>query len=112
MVNAGRERLLAVLTEERMPLYPDVPSLKELGYPVAFDSPWGLVGPPDMDPKVVAVLHDAFKKAIEDPEIRDAIVAAGQFQRYFSPADYRKYAEMENARQQQQLSKLGLARKR
>lgn len=112
MVHAGRERLLAVLTEERMPLFPNVPSLKELGYPAAFDSPWGLVGPPDMDPRAVAILHDAFKKALEDREVQAAIIAAGQFTRYFDSAAYKQYAIEENERQWRQLGKLGLAQKR
>jgi tripartite-type tricarboxylate transporter receptor subunit TctC len=108
MIRAGRERLLAVATGQRMPLFPDVPSLKELGYPVDLDSPWGLVGPPGMDAAAVAVLHDAFKKALQDREVRAAIVAAGQVERYMNPADYRRYAEAENDRQTRILGALGL----
>lgn len=110
-VNGGKERLLAVLTDKRMPLFPDIPSLKELGYAVSLDSPWGLVGPPGMDPQVVKTLHDAFKKALEDREVRAAIIAAGQTELYMGPADYKRYAVEENQRQQKLLTKLGLARK-
>lgn len=112
MIRAGRERLLAVATGQRMPLFPDVPTLKELGYPVDLDSPWGLVGPPGMDPATVARLHEAFRKALQDREVRAAIVAAGQVERYMNPADYRRYAEQENERQTRILTALGLVRKR
>ncbi|MGJ7546288.1 Bug family tripartite tricarboxylate transporter substrate binding protein [Variovorax sp. LT1R16] len=112
MVQAGKERLLAVVTEQRMPLFPNVPSLKELGYAVSLDSPWGLVGPPGMDPAIVKVLHGGFKKALDDREVRAAIIAAGQVQRYMDPQEYRRYAIAENDRQKAILTKLGLARKR
>jgi tripartite-type tricarboxylate transporter receptor subunit TctC len=111
-VNGGKERLLAVLTEKRMPLFPDVPSLKELGYAVSLDSPWGLVGPPGMDPQVVKALHDAFKKALDDRAVRAAIVAAGQTDLYLGPADYKRYAVEENERQLKLQAKLRLARER
>lgn len=111
MVRGGKERLLAVFTDKRMPLFPDVPSLKELGYAVSLDSPWGLVGPAGMKPEVVAVLHDAFKKALDEPAVLAAIVAAGQAELYLGPADYRKYAIEENDRQSKIQARLGLARK-
>ena len=112
MVNGGKERVLAVFTDKRMPLFPDVPTLKELGYPVSLDSPWGLVGPAKMDPKIVTILHDAFKKALEDREVRAAIIAAGQDALYLGPADYTRYAIEENERQWKVQTKMGLARKR
>jgi tripartite-type tricarboxylate transporter receptor subunit TctC len=112
MVHGGKERVLAVLTDKRIPLFPDVPSLKELGYPVSLDSPWGLVGPPGMDPKVVTILHDAFKKALDDRAVQAAIIAAGQTSLYLGPADYTRYAVEENGRQWKLQTKLGLARKR
>lgn len=111
-VNGGKERLLAVLTEKRMPLFPDVPSLKELGYAVSLDSPWGLVGPPGMEPSVVKALHDAFKKALDDRAVRAAIVAAGQADLYMGPGDYKRYALEENERQLKLQAKLRLARER
>lgn len=111
MVNAGKERLLAVLTEKRVPLWPQIPCLKELGYPISFDSPWGLVGPPKMDAKIVGTLHDAFKKALEAPSVAAAIVAAGQSNYYLGPADYTRYAAQESEHQRQLLTKYGFARK-
>ena len=69
LVDAGKLRLLMVWTSVRSPNFPDVPTLKELGYPMVYNSPFGIGGPKGMDPKIVAKIHDAFKKAIEDPAV-------------------------------------------
>jgi tripartite-type tricarboxylate transporter receptor subunit TctC len=68
MVQAGKLRLLAVFTAERAKRFPDVPTVKELGYEVVVDSPGGLVGPKGMDPAVVKVLADAFREAAQEPK--------------------------------------------
>ena len=54
LVDAGKLRLLMVWTSVRSPNFPDVPTLKELGYPMVYDSPFGIGGPKGMDPKIVA----------------------------------------------------------
>ena len=66
-VQSGRFRLLVTWGAERTRRWPDVPTLKELGYNIVSNSPYGLAGPKGMDPKHVKILHDAVKKAIEDP---------------------------------------------
>ena len=68
MVQAGQLRLLAVFTAERAKRFPDVPTVRELGYDVVIDSPGGLIGPRGMDPTVVRVLADAFRAAAQEPE--------------------------------------------
>jgi tripartite-type tricarboxylate transporter receptor subunit TctC len=68
MVQAGQLRLLAVFTADRAKRFPDVPTVRELGFEVVIDSPGGLIGPKGMDPAVVAVLADAFRTAAQEPE--------------------------------------------
>jgi hypothetical protein len=65
-VDQGAFRLLVTFGDQRTRW--GAPTAKELGYDVVSYSPYGLVGPKGMDPKVVKILHDAFKKAIDDPE--------------------------------------------
>ena len=72
MVDAGQFRLLMMLNGERSKKWPDTPTLKELGYPFVFDSPFGLAGPKGMDPAIVKKLHDAFKKAYRRSEGRSS----------------------------------------
>jgi tripartite-type tricarboxylate transporter receptor subunit TctC len=68
MVMAGKLRLLAVFTAARAKRFPDVSTVRELGFDVVIDSPGGLIGPRDMDPAVVGVLADAFRSAAQEPE--------------------------------------------
>ncbi|MCX7374763.1 MAG: tripartite tricarboxylate transporter substrate binding protein [Alphaproteobacteria bacterium] len=67
MVMEGRLRLLAVYTSTRAERFPDVPTLRECGWDVFSDSPYGFGGPRGMEPRVVNILHDAFKAALFDP---------------------------------------------
>ena len=67
MVMAGKLRLLAVFTADRAKRFPDVPTVRELGFDVVIDSPGGLVGPKGMDPAVVKILADAFRAAAQEP---------------------------------------------
>ncbi|RYE49934.1 MAG: tripartite tricarboxylate transporter substrate binding protein, partial [Hyphomicrobiales bacterium] len=82
LVESGKLRLLMVWTDKRSPSFPDVPTLKELGYPLVYDSPYGIAGPKGMDPKVVAKLDDAFRKAVEDPAVQATMVRLDQVVNY------------------------------
>ena len=96
LVDAGKLRLLMIWTAKRSKNWPDVPTLKELGYPFVFDSPFGIAGPKGMDPKVVAKLHDAFKKAIEDPAVQATLAKYDMVMNYKSTADYCKSVQGEH----------------
>lgn len=63
--DAGEINLLAVASIERSPLYPDVPTLTELGYDVYIENQKGLVAPAGLPEDVHAYLHDRFKQGIE-----------------------------------------------
>lgn len=77
-VKAGKLRVLAVLTPQRTPIFPDVPSVAEAGYPGFEASVWyGFIGPAGMPPAVVAQLHGAIQKALAAPEVKDRLVNAG-----------------------------------
>jgi len=68
-VDDGRIRVLAVTSAEPFPEFPDVPTLKSLGYPnLVLYTTRGLMGPPGMDPKIVKTLADAMDKAVHNPE--------------------------------------------
>jgi tripartite-type tricarboxylate transporter receptor subunit TctC len=67
LVDGGQLRPICVWTAERSPRFPEVPTLRELGYDMVVTSPYGLSGPKGMDPGVVKILHDALKEALFDP---------------------------------------------
>jgi tripartite-type tricarboxylate transporter receptor subunit TctC len=111
LVNSGDLRLLNIWTENRNKRWPDVPTLKELGYPFVFDSPFGLAGPKGMDPAVVEKLHLAFKKALSDPRVKEISDRYDFNERYMGPAEYRQFVGEFIAAEKAVLEKLGLARK-
>jgi tripartite-type tricarboxylate transporter receptor subunit TctC len=111
LVDAGQLRLLAIWTDQRSKNFPDAPTLKELGYPFVFDSPFGIAGPKGMDPAVVQKLHDAFKKSIEDPAVVATLAKYEMVPRYIDTAAYRKFVEEIIASEKAALERIGLAKK-
>jgi len=111
LVDAGQLRLLAIWTGERSKNWPDAPTLKELGYPFVFDSPFGIAGPKGMDAAVVQKLHDAFKKALEEKSVIDMMAKYDMVPRYLDTAGYRKAVEEVTASEKAALEKIGLTKK-
>ena len=68
-VKTGKVNFLAVYADKRLADYPDVPTIKEVGYNVTAPSPIGIAGPDGMPEDVKKVLHDAFKEAMNDPKV-------------------------------------------
>ncbi|EGP08458.1 tricarboxylate transport protein [Bradyrhizobiaceae bacterium SG-6C] len=112
LVEAGKLRLLMVWTEKRAPSFPDVPTLTELGYPLVIDSPWGLAGPKGMDPKIVARLHNAFKKAIDAPSVIAVLAKYDMVVNYKNTEDYRAFVAETIASETKAVETLGLVKKK
>jgi tripartite-type tricarboxylate transporter receptor subunit TctC len=66
-------RALAVWGDKRLASLPDVPSMKELGYDATFYIWSGLFAPSATPQPIMAVLRDAVRRTVEDPEFRDAM---------------------------------------
>jgi tripartite-type tricarboxylate transporter receptor subunit TctC len=64
-----------------------------------------------MDPKIVRILHDAFKKAIDDPEHHKVLQQLDQVYWYKSPDDYEKWAREQYATERANIERLGLLAK-
>ena len=90
-VEAGQARLLVTFGEKRTKW--NAPTAKELGYDIVSYSPYGIVGPKGMAPAVVRLLHDAFKKTLDDPEHLKTIASLDQVYWHKSSADYARWAE-------------------
>ena len=109
-VAAGKLRVLNTWGEKRLPKFPDVPTLKELGLNMVQASPYGIGGPKGMDPALVARIHDAFKQAMEMPNHVEALGRYDQELMHMSPAAYRQFAEETMTRERALVEKLGLAK--
>lgn len=107
-VDGGKARLLATFTEQRTKRWPTAPTAKEQGLDIVYPSPYGLAGPKGMDPKVVQILHDAFKKALDDPEHQKTLDKLDQILWYRNSADYSKYALETYESERATLARLGL----
>jgi tripartite-type tricarboxylate transporter receptor subunit TctC len=72
---AGKFRPLAIFTDNRLRAFPEVPTLKELGF--AFDYRWaevlGFTGPKGLPPEVVSKLENAIKQAVESAPFQRAM---------------------------------------
>ena len=108
MVDAGQVRLLVTWGENRTRRWPNVPTLKELGYGIVSNSPYGIAGPKGMDPKVVKILHDAIKKAMDDPAYQKVLERLDQDNVYKSSEDYAKFAKQVNDEQKAIIERMGL----
>ena len=107
-VNSGRLRLLNTWGSQRTKRWPNAPTLKDLGYPIVSNSPYGLAGPKGMDPAVVKALHDAFKKALDDPEYQKTLEKFDQEVFYLNSEDYAAQAKKTFAEERVAIQRLGL----
>jgi tripartite-type tricarboxylate transporter receptor subunit TctC len=109
-VDSGRLRLLATFAARRSPRWPQVPTLKELGHNIVAMSPYGLAGPRGLPPAIVAILHDAFRKAMFDPVFMHEIGKYDQELDYLGPADYGSWLKAESAKEKVAVERMGLSR--
>jgi tripartite-type tricarboxylate transporter receptor subunit TctC len=107
-VNAGAVRLLVTWGAQRTKNWPDVPILKEVGIDMISNSPFGIGGPKGMDPAVVKILHDAFKKGMEEQSYKDSMAKLDQEAYYLDTAAYHAFAMKQIAEQKQLVEELGL----
>lgn len=89
-VDAGAFRLLVTFGEKRTKW--NAPTAKELGIDIVSYSPYGIVGPKGMDPKLTKILHDAFRKTLDDPEHLKVLAQLDQVYWYKSSDEYRQWA--------------------
>jgi tripartite-type tricarboxylate transporter receptor subunit TctC len=91
-VESGKMRVLVTWGANRAKRSPDTPTLKELGYGIVANSPYGIGGPKGMDPAIVRTLHDAFRKALEDPGYLRTLDRFDQEVVYLATDDYARFA--------------------
>jgi len=78
LVQAGKVRLLAVLNEERSPVFPAVPTFREAGYPGVESSVWyGLMAPASTPPEVVRKLNNEINAILALAEVKDILTKQG-----------------------------------
>jgi tripartite-type tricarboxylate transporter receptor subunit TctC len=66
----GKFRPLAIASEERMDVLPDVPTFKQLGYDVVEGAYRGVAAPPGTPDNIVKYLAATFEKVMKDPTVK------------------------------------------
>jgi tripartite-type tricarboxylate transporter receptor subunit TctC len=110
LVESGKLRVLNTWGAERLAKFPDAPTLKELGLDLVQNSPFGIGAPRGTPPAVVKRLHDAFKKAMEEPSYVAALGRYDMLPNYMSSADYTRFAQDTFLREKVLIEKLGLGK--
>jgi tripartite-type tricarboxylate transporter receptor subunit TctC len=77
-LRSGTVKALAVTTQKRSALMPDLPTMSEAGVPGFESSAWfALFAPAGLAPEVRSRLHEAARVALNAPDARERLVAAG-----------------------------------
>lgn len=92
-IQSGMVRLLATHGEKRMKEFPDVPTLKELGYNFVNETVFAVYGPAGLPPEVVKKLDTAFEKAMDKKEFKDLCFRLGLTPVYYSSEAYEEYVK-------------------
>jgi len=99
MIQGGRLKALAVTTEQRSSLLPDVPTLAESGV-ANFDASTtlGLVLPGAAAPDLVAKLHGLLESILKRPSVREQFAKLGAEPKQSTPSEYAEFIQKEIAR--------------
>ena len=89
-VDSGVFRLLVTFGDKRTKW--NAPTAQELGIDIVSYSPYGIVAPKGMDPQVTRALHDALRRALDDPEHLKVLQQLDQVYWYKSSAEYAQWA--------------------
>lgn len=97
-VNGGKARPLAVTSADRLPAFPDTPTLKELGMNAEY-VPWaGLFVPANTPQPILDRLRAAVRKSVEDDGFKKAMAALGTPVRHLDGPAYDQFIATETKR--------------
>jgi tripartite-type tricarboxylate transporter receptor subunit TctC len=96
-VKSGKLRALAVTTEKRFSLLPKIPTVAESGGLKGFDVStwWGLVVPAGVNRDIIARIHAATVKLLQQPDVRDTMNGVGAEIAVSSPERFAEFIRSE-----------------
>jgi tripartite-type tricarboxylate transporter receptor subunit TctC len=94
-VEAGKIRLLAMTSEERHPAYPDVPTLRELGYEVTHAIWHAVMVPAGTPPEIVATLRRGLKAMVDDDAFKASLQKLGERPQYLNSEAFSQFLEQD-----------------
>lgn len=92
-IGAGEMKILAIMSEDRLDIYPDVPTFKELGHDMVIRAWAALVAPKDTPKDVLDTLREAAKQATQTKEYKEYFEKQGIVPQSIIGADAQKMME-------------------
>ena len=108
-VQSGALRPLALLSEKRSAILPDVPTAKELGYGDVFFRGWvGFDGPRGLPDEVIQWWSEQFKVSLAKPPVQQRLLNIGMETTPVFGADFNNFVVAEQRRWAEQVAKAGI----
>ncbi len=96
-VKAGSVKALAVLSKQRHPELPAVPTIREQGVDIDTRSWFGLFAPKGTPPAIVERTAAAAQKVLATPEARELLLKMSQYPEYIGPAEFAAQIKSDSA---------------
>jgi tripartite-type tricarboxylate transporter receptor subunit TctC len=98
-IRAGKLRPLAITSLQRSPLFPDVPTMAEQGFPGYEISNWqGFIAPAATPRPIIMLLNEVTNKALADPTIKAQMLAQGNELGGGTPEQFAAHIKAESER--------------
>lgn len=98
-IKADKLRPIAITSKKRSPLFPNVPSFAELGYPKVEVLNWqGFIAPAGTPKPIIDKLNKAANEALKDPQLRELMLSQGNEIGGGSPTDFAALIKSESAK--------------
>jgi tripartite-type tricarboxylate transporter receptor subunit TctC len=105
---ADTVRVLATHGQKRSPTFPDVPTLKELGYGFSKETVFAIVAPAGVPEAVIKKLEAAFTKGTQTPELKAMLEKLDLSQALYKGNDYDQYLRDLWTRSEKMLKEIGI----
>jgi len=90
-IQAGNVVPIAISSDKRFELTPDIPTMKETGFNFEHTMWRAIVGPAGIPQDILVKLDAAMGKVMANPEYQKEVLAAGSFRNYMPYAQFKDY---------------------
>jgi tripartite-type tricarboxylate transporter receptor subunit TctC len=106
-VRAGALRPIGTMGTKRVASFPDVPTLKELGFDAEYYQWNGLFTQAKVPEPIISVLREAVAKAAKDPEFLQAMARVGSGTEYLDRDEFRPWWDADSKKTEDTVRAIG-----
>jgi tripartite-type tricarboxylate transporter receptor subunit TctC len=110
MLDAGRVRTILMMTSERHPSFPDVPSAKEMGLDWTYENWFAMAAPKGIPADRRKILFDAAQRTMQREDVRKGMLDRGITPVWDKPGEFDAYVKIFTERGNAVLKDLGLTK--